>query len=97
MKETLSSQAPLEYKIKLRRAMREKIVICICFVVYMAFTIYFIAIKQKEVKYIDLEIANLCFRSLKFIADIYMIILFVYLLKFIISVRKKGADGSLTL
>jgi len=97
VKETLSSQAPLEYKIKLRRAMREKIVICICFVVYMAFTIYFIAIKQKGVKYIDLEIANLCFRSLKFLADIYMILLFLYLLKYIISARKKSLDGSLTL
>jgi hypothetical protein len=77
--------------------MREKIVICICFVVYMAFTIYFIAIKQKEVDYIYLEIANLCFRSLKFLADIYMIFLFLNLLKFIISVRQKGPDGSLTL
>jgi hypothetical protein len=46
---------------------------------------------------IDLEIANLCFRLLKFIADIYMLFLFLYLLKFIISIRKKGSDDGLTL
>ncbi len=77
----------------------EKIVICLCFVVYMAYTIFLIIMKPDPLKKIPigLEITNLCFRSFKFIADIYMMFLFLYLLNFILSIRKKGPDGSLTL
>ena len=50
----------------------------------MAYTIFLIAMKNHGGDYIDLEIANLCFRSLKFIADIYMHFLFLHLLNFIL-------------
>ena len=80
----------LEYKIKLRKAKREKIVICLCLAVYMVFTIFLIVMKYTNNDYIGLEIANLCFRSLKFVADVYIHFLFLSLLNFIVYVRKKG-------
>lgn len=45
VKETLCSTTLLEYKIKMRRAKWEKIVICCFLLIYTSFTIYWIAMK----------------------------------------------------
>ncbi len=74
-------------------------VVCSFLCVYTAYTIFLIVMKgiQGDRIAIGLEIANLCFRSLKFITDLYMHFLFLSLLNFIVKIKKKNADEKLTI
>ncbi len=84
IKETLSSQNLLEYKLKLKRARRERLVVLMFFSVYTLFTIFLLIMKKMKENTYGLELTMLVFRCLRFIIDFYMLTLFLFLLKFFI-------------
>ena len=84
IKETLSAQNLLEYKLKLKRARRERLVVFVFLAVYTLFTIFLLIMKNMNEDNYGLELTMLVFRCLRFIIDMYMLTLFLFLLKFFI-------------